>query len=204
MIRRSTISGNTGAQLGGGIYNDAHTVDLSNSTISGNSAFDGGGVYVLTGTVSLDYSTVANNHATTQGGGIYNAKATTFESSIVAGNDVGGNGANGSADCYAASPLTFAGYSVFGEGTGCGANGRYDQTTTSATVFTTLLQPLADNSGATETHALANGSIAFDAGNPDYCPDTDQRGVSRPRFNDCDSGAYETEFAYVFLPIILK
>jgi len=203
MIRSSTISGNAGANAGGGIYSES-VVDMSNSTISDNSAINGGGFYVLTGTLSLDYSTITNNQAAEQGGGIFNADATTINGSIIAGNSAGGAISNSTADCLAPSPLTFAGYSIFGEGTGCGKNGRFDQTISPATVFTNLLHPLADNDGSTNTHATKLGSLAINAGNDDHCPSTDQRGILRPQANRCDIGAFEKEVQFVYLPIITK
>jgi hypothetical protein len=53
------------------------------------------------------------------------------------------------------------------------------------------LGPLADNGGATQTHALLSGSPAIDAGDNSTCPATDQRGVARPQGSACDIGAYE-------------
>jgi hypothetical protein len=56
-----------------------------------------------------------------------------------------------------------------------------------------MLGPLAANGGATRTMAITTASSAFDhvptsgAG----CPATDQRGVLRPQFTQCDAGAFE-------------
>jgi hypothetical protein len=61
-----------------------------------------------------------------------------------------------------------------------------------------LLEPLADYGGLTETHALAPGSPAIDAGDNFACTDEDQRGLSRPFDGDgdgqrvCDIGSYES------------
>jgi hypothetical protein len=59
-----------------------------------------------------------------------------------------------------------------------------------------VLDPLADNGGGTETHALLDGSLAIDhipsgtnGGGTDYT--TDQRGVSRPQGASCDIGSFE-------------
>jgi len=66
------------------------------------------------------------------------------------------------------------------------------------------LDVLADNGGATQTHALKPNSPAIDHGNAGGCVDeqnvvltTDQRGQPRPVDGDgsggkrCDPGAYE-------------
>jgi hypothetical protein len=68
-----------------------------------------------------------------------------------------------------------------------------------------LLGPLADNGGFTMTHALGEGSQAIDAGDPATCPDTDQRGVTRPQGDFCDMGAYEyLPTVLIYLPLIVK
>jgi len=59
------------------------------------------------------------------------------------------------------------------------------------------LMLLENNGGFTQTNALTAGSKAIDAGSPDQCPETDQRGEKRPMDGDddgkkiCDMGAYE-------------
>ncbi len=73
-LTNSTVSGNTSNTYGGGIRNEG-TVNLTNSTVSDNSAQYGGGIHCGTeGTtlVNLTNSTVSGNSATGQGGGIYN------------------------------------------------------------------------------------------------------------------------------------
>jgi hypothetical protein len=50
------------------------------------------------------------------------------------------------------------------------------------------LAALADNGGPTQTEALLPGSPAIAAAT--NCPETDQRGFSRPT-GRCDIGAYE-------------
>jgi len=57
------------------------------------------------------------------------------------------------------------------------------------------LEPLADNLGPTDTHALLPGSVAIDAAVLADCPTVDQRGFPRPEpgGNDCDSGAFERQ-----------
>ena len=53
-----------------------------------------------------------------------------------------------------------------------------------------LIGPLASNGGPTQTMALLPGSPAIDAAALP-CPPTDQRGVPRPQGPGCDIGAYE-------------
>ena len=52
------------------------------------------------------------------------------------------------------------------------------------------LDALADNGGATLTHAPRYGSFAIDGG-VGPCPETDARGVARPQNGRCDIGAFE-------------
>lgn len=69
----------------------------------------------------------------------------------------------------------------------------------SANAFSTVLYPLADNNGTTQTFALRPDSPALDAGQGS-CADTDQRGLRRPRDGNgdglavCDLGAYERAY----------
>jgi hypothetical protein len=61
----TTISANTVTGFGGGIYQDANSAALTNSTVEYNHAPSGkgGGIYLNTGTVTLTSSTVAWNKA---------------------------------------------------------------------------------------------------------------------------------------------
>jgi hypothetical protein len=57
----STLSGNT-AVLGGGIFNAAGTATITNSTLFNNTARDdGGGIYNYSGTVTVTGSTFSKN-----------------------------------------------------------------------------------------------------------------------------------------------
>ena len=76
----SRIFDNNSASLGGGVatpFNEGGgNIDISNSTISGNTATDGGGLFHNEGIMSISNSTVSGNsavddNATTSGGGIY-------------------------------------------------------------------------------------------------------------------------------------
>jgi hypothetical protein len=63
-----------------------------------------------------------------------------------------------------------------------------------------LLGPLQDNGGFTQTMALGPGSPAIDTAEDAHCPDTDQRGVSRPQDSHCDMGAYEGKVIFSDVP----
>ena len=63
-----------------------------------------------------------------------------------------------------------------------------------------MLDALADNGGATLTHAFREGSVGIDGGvntvttilgTMDTCPDVDQRNLPRPVNDRCDVGAFE-------------
>ena len=53
------------------------------------------------------------------------------------------------------------------------------------------LLPLADNGGPGPTFLITQASPAFDIGLATSCSATDERGVPRPQFSACDSGAVE-------------
>jgi len=88
-ITNSTVSGNTAIIAGGGVYNTGN-LTLTNSTVSGNTAFLGGGVQNYNGTVILVNSTVSGNTAYAQGSGISNYFGTvSLTNSTVSGNTAG-------------------------------------------------------------------------------------------------------------------
>ena len=200
-INRCTLSNNQ-ATLGGAIQSFG-SLTINNSTISGNNASAGTGGIINVGTLNLNNATITDNHTTlvTSGraGGVANNQgaqplALNIKNTIIAGNTAP---VGGSPDCTG-EPFNSQGYNIIGDMSGCtlGGVGAGNQTADP------LLGPLADNGGATETHALLDGSPAINAGNPatpgsgaDACLANDQRGESRLV---CDVGAYE-----VASPIII-
>ena len=188
-IERSTISDNFAIRFAGGLTQEGN-LDLRNSTISGNSTAqdDGGGLRVRQSTsIRLINSTITGNHAGSHGGGISfidNALPSSLISTIVAGN----RSADGADDVYSTMPLPVS-----------GSNNLVMQTVGNAQLLEEtlgddpLLLPLANNGGATRTHALSASSPAIDKGeNPDQ-RSTDQRGTGYPRESNerADIGAYE-------------
>ncbi len=103
-VTNSTLSGNfaNNSGGGGGILNDG-PLTLVNTTISGNSASDGAGIFNRAGgTVNVTNSTLSGNTGGSggSGGGIYNTAGgkVTVTNSTLSGNstsNLGGNGSGG-------------------------------------------------------------------------------------------------------------
>ena len=204
-IRSSTLSANSASDPnggGGGIFNgidvaSSSTVDIANSTLSGNSAEAFGGAIINVGTVTLLSSTLSGNSASS-GGGIFNGNSgpivgsASVAASIVAAN-TGGN-------CSGVGTTVSNGFNLVGADCSFVAAG--DQTVAD-TASAIGIGPLANNGGPTRTMALLPDSPAVNAvplgivsvdGTIFLCPfldSTDQRGVARPQGPFCDVGAYE-------------
>jgi hypothetical protein len=90
-MTHSTVSGNTTTVDGGGIATTGGSVDLTNVTLSGNTADQGGGLDCA-GACTLTNVTVTGNTAPTNGDGVRQTGAgtITFVNSIVANNLSGG------------------------------------------------------------------------------------------------------------------
>ncbi|MDH4183707.1 MAG: hypothetical protein OEV92_05765 [Nitrospinota bacterium] len=214
-ITSSTITGNSAAVNSGGIYSGG-ALTVTNSTISGNAAKTGnsGGIYANAGG-SITNSTISGNSAATWGGGVNNySLGLTINNSTVASNSAANGG--GMFSFLAGSNITLGNTIVAGNtGANCASSGggippisfgnniASDNTCnlilatdlSNNALITGSLGALANNGGATQTHALLAGSPAIDKGSG--CGATDQRGVSRPRDGNadklarCDIGAYE-------------
>ena len=208
-VTNSTISNNstTGDNSdGGGIYSYGADLTVGNSTISGNSTVgdssDGGGIFVASssrdgyigsfGFLEASNSTITDNTAANgQGGGVAgdggNASVEVV-ASIIAGNpgsDV--DFVNGNVNTFASG-----GNNLIGNGN---ATAAFNQPTDIIGITDPGLEPLANNGGPTQTHALEADSLAIDAGsNPDGLA-TDQRGPGFDRVvnGQADIGAFETQ-----------
>jgi hypothetical protein len=204
----STISGNTAATNGGGVYLSQAYLLLHGSTLVGNS---GGGAYFKNsalGGSTVFNSTIAGNTANTGGGvtiagssGILHINGSTItgnsgsggilaysgglalDNSIVSGNyfiDI--DTVNGIAVTTSYSAIgTYFGF-TYTPGTGdlpAGSN--------------LNLSPVDDWGGPTKTVKLLPGSPAIDSGDPALggSGQADQRGVARPQGSGVDIGAFE-------------
>jgi hypothetical protein len=177
-----TFSNNSTDISGGGIANAGYSdLLLTNVTFSGNTAaVDGGGLFNGKffaveggGTVSLIHTTFSNNTANS-GGAVYNESGNVNIHNSILYGDAGEE----IIDVPGTEVVTHSIVQGGHEGTG-----NLDEDP--------LLGPLQDNGGFTETMALGAGSPAINAGDDTNCPDTDQRGVTRPQGAHCDMGAYE-------------
>jgi uncharacterized repeat protein (TIGR01451 family) len=197
-LSNTTLSGNHAVKWGGGLRLNTGVATIANSTISGNWAASGGGILAaLDTTVDLTQVTITDNTANAaeggddQGGGLYSSETVTATNTIIAGNhDLSGTDTD---DCALEGTYTSGGHNLVGTGTGCPTTGTGDQASADPG-----LGPLADNGGETQTHALLAASPAIEAVPVVSCTlTTDQRDVSRPQGAACDSGAYELDHPYL-------
>ena len=206
-INGSTISDNTSFGTGG--IDSYGTLDINNSTISGNKSTMGlaGGILEANGfTGNMNNSTVAFNETSYFGGtgGIYVDPGATFTilNSIIAKNH---NLATYSQDCK--GTLVANDYNLVQDVTACNL--------TTGTHNLTGLDPrlsiLGSHGGATFTHALMVGSPALDTANPLppgsgglACLVNDQASQIRPIGGACDMGAFEGIRYLVFGPLVIK
>lgn len=163
--------------LGGGAIMSAGTLEVRNSTFSGNLGLveqpDGGTILNL-GELLIVNSTFVGGHGV---GSIFEFATTEVWNSVFRSVPPAFN-------CSGAS-LTGGG-NVSNDST-CPA----DDGMTNVTVLDLALAPLADNGGWVDTVALGPTSVAVGAADAGHCPDTDGRGVARPPA--CDAGSYQSD-----------
>jgi predicted outer membrane repeat protein len=94
-LTQVSVTGNTAATSGGGIYAESAT-DISRSTISGNVAGGNGGGIFSNDSQQIDQSLIANNRAV-QGAGLWNQWRAQLTNDTLTGNVAAGPGNAGGA-----------------------------------------------------------------------------------------------------------
>src|ERR687896_317988 len=176
----------------------------------------GGAIFSLAdGDSMVENKTLSGNSAATAGGGVVAESDFVPEvppkanvAVIVRNSIVGGSRNGGSCDWYVTShggnmdtggaqdPDPVEGQSLprqtrcFLNAIGDSDSGTAPRRDRFSKHFT--IDAIADNGGPTMTHRLNYGSLAIDAA-VTPCPETDQRGVTRPQNGRCDMGAFEFE-----------
>lgn len=198
VISTTTFFNNRAEGNGGVFYVYASDVHVANSTLSGNGADTGGAFYSPNGTESTFTNvTVYGNVVTDTYGGVYlgDFASLALTHSIIAGSQGGADCAYDATEGY----VIDNGYNIIEDGT-C-------LTEDSSLATNPKLEPLADNGGATQTHALMEDSPAVDMIPANECAvNTDQRGVHRPQGIACDTGAFESGAIgfNIFLPLAIR
>ncbi|AFY37648.1 filamentous hemagglutinin family outer membrane protein [[Leptolyngbya] sp. PCC 7376] len=86
-LTNTTVSGNTSSDRGGGLYNTTHAVNIIDSTISGNTSSDnGGGIYNRSGNITVTDSVISGNSSNRYGGGIHTRGQIGVTNSTISGN----------------------------------------------------------------------------------------------------------------------
>src|SRR5262249_5274990 len=209
-VSGSTFVGHsTTAGSGGAVYTTG-VLRLTNSTISANHGITfSGGIYVdQGGALVMTSSTVVFNSGSTNpfftlgsGGVTLNSGASgganSILDSIIAYNTVANPNVPPDCSIGTANAVLTSSYNLVQSPSSCSFTGVGDVTGVDPRVSPAL----ADNGGATPTHALLSGSPALDSGDPSGCNDTfdnalatDQRGAGFPRAVGaaCDKGALES------------
>lgn len=191
-VVNSTISGNLGTSLVGGVWTNAGTIDVKNSTIAFNTA-GSGAVYSKHYSPGFNIDDLGAYYTDISH---YKVKLVTLQSSVFS-NNVNGISTM-TADDFGITrfsnlnlvPVNGQNNLVFAAG--------YNTSLPQATVtlgVCPLLGPLRDNGGGTKTHALSSGSFAIDHGNNTVPISVDQRGLPFLRVSGAaaDIGAYEVQ-----------
>jgi hypothetical protein len=219
VIADSTISGNSAGVHGGGVYN-LQSAQITNSTVSGNSATginelegwgEGAGLYNGS-SLTISNSTLSNNNSTRSGGALSNRGSLTIRHTTLSGN----NAIEGTSIANYNGAIVHIGHTVLkisgiGPGisniSGTVISDGYNLTSDNGGGFLTatgdqintepMLGLLQNNGGPTFTHELLTGSPAIDTGNPSFTPPpaNDQRGPAYTRvFNGrIDIGSLEVQ-----------
>ncbi len=188
-ITKSTFNHNKTDSSGGGIYQFAGNLYITNSTFSTNMALKGGGLYNQGGLIShpilgIRHCTFAYNIANESSGGGNNTR--WGGGGLNAGGDIRIQNSlftqNINNDCQLVNGPS---YSISGT---VDSDGRCRPFLTEPNP---MIGQLSYNGGGMKTHALLPGSPLIDILSDCDGLTDDQRGVSRPQGGSCDPGSYE-------------
>jgi hypothetical protein len=197
----STDSGNVGDFLGGGLFVDYGDAEITNSTISDNTAADAGGGIALwahVGSLELTSVTLTGNTASgtsgdfTGGGGLFFSATDSSQYVLLRNTLIAGN-STATVDPDVEGSVISLGFNLVGQG-GDSEGWRANDLVGQANPIDPMLGPLSDNGGPTLTHAVLAGSPAILNGDPALDGTVDQRGT--PRFHSgvdapVDIGAFD-------------
>ena len=201
-----TVSGNRRAGItNGSESSDGASLTMVSSTVSEN--LETG--IVNWGTLTLFNSTVSGNlglntREPERNGGILGIGAVEIRSSTLSGNAVWdivaeglvviqGSIVDGGCGVADGGEIASSGYNIESSGDSCSFDEVTDQSSVSESNL--KLEPLEDNGGPTQTHALGEDSVAIGRIPATDCAlREDQRGVDRVEDEFCDVGAFEATF----------
>ncbi len=212
-LTNTIVESNATDTVGGGIHSNGDLTILSSSLISNTAILNGGAVNneaagnVLITNVTFSENTVRTAF-TSAGGAINNDNTVTIDFSTFYQNSSAFSGdtfANASASGTITVSHSLIQASPSGSGNTCNFTGNIVGTNNLSTNETgcgggldsagapTGIMALANNGGATPTHALGASSNAIDAAIGCPASGTDQRGEARDDLA-CDIGAFELVF----------
>lgn len=206
VIRNTTVSGNV-ANRGGGIGGDTY-LQLTQSTITENSAYKGGGMFWRQGrfggdaasSFDITFSTISGNTAQAGNEMTIDRINNYGQVSSIVGSIIAGTAGGDSIYFYGSTPVSLFPVYVYGSALGTAVDSNfYDEGHNQFDLADPVLEALADNGGPTQTMMPATGSPVIDAGPPSFAPfpgdEFDQRGTPFVRIHNgqVDIGAVESQ-----------
>ncbi|NDJ79154.1 MAG: hypothetical protein GYB65_23130 [Chloroflexi bacterium] len=203
-ISASAIIDNTTPGGGGGVLNEQGVLAITDSTLVNNIGERGAGIdNVYYSELSLVNTTLILNEAELEGGGLINREnsTATITNCAFVGNVAGESGGGiqaGRTSVHLVNTIVAGNAggdcaNIDGEFTG-NNNLAGDDSCVGAAVDPEIVAGLPDDLTEMGEDELLSFTLvvnsALDAGDPDACPETDQRGV--PREDGCDIGAWES------------
>ena len=172
-VNNSTFGNNSSGFLGGGaiFFGGADTGIIKNSTFYGNTGHSGGAIHNQGDWVEISNSTFKDNIASYVGNSIY----TTSTTHTLVRNTIMTSTSSVS-ECAGGNSQSI---------------GNYISDGTCSPALSSGALNLGALTGSPAYYPLQSGSAAIDAGDLDYCLDSDIIGTSRPQGSGCDIGAHE-------------